>query len=225
MSKVKIKPGDKLDIAWESGLWEPCISNVGDVLDENLFLINTPISRGNIIKLPVNRNFTFLFYTQDGLFQAEGTVLGYCVQNKVSLMKVRVKHLLPVERRGLYRLKLVMEFTYSLLKEMEECSPDKIVPEYKGITEDLSGSGLRFLSGEILNVNERVLCRLNFLEEAMILEGEVLFSEKLETREINAYRIKFLNLSSDKQEKLVRFIFSKERESIRKRRPEIKVIK
>lgn len=223
MQSIDIKLGDKVTISTKDGYRSkhPYPSRVADVLDEHLFLVNTPILRGKIVALPLDKEYIFMFYTEEGLYQAKGMLLEYCVQNNVALMKIKVDDFEHVQRRRFFRVNVIMDFTYTRVKDEDESESDSNMAVYKGVIENLSGNGLCFVTDELLTASENILCSLSLNSASVIVEGKVLSVDRLENHnDIFKYRVELINIEEQQQERIVKYVFDKELELIRKKKLE-----
>ena len=146
MWPVIIKPGDRIRISGKSGYYsrKSFISRIGDILEQEKYLVYTPISEGSFIRLPLDEEYIFLFYTQNGLLQASGTVYEHCIISDVDYIKIEVFEFQRIQRRLFYRLNSLIDFTFTKVKDLSDEKLKDNLPVYKGVTKDISGGGLRF---------------------------------------------------------------------------------
>jgi c-di-GMP-binding flagellar brake protein YcgR len=157
----RIEIGNKVTIGARSGYLavNPYTSGVGEILNDHTFLIYVPIINGVAVMFPVNSSFLFVFYTEGGLYQADGKVLEHCVQNKVTLMKIEVGTFEHTQRRDFYRVNVNMPLTYTRMSEAQIAETEK-KPIYKGVAKNISGGGLCFTTNTQLSPGEHILCNL-----------------------------------------------------------------
>jgi c-di-GMP-binding flagellar brake protein YcgR len=217
MQSFKIKPGDKIRISAENGYFSEnsLLSRIGDIIDQHILLINTPISGRNINRLHVGEEYSFLFYTQDGLLQAKGKIIEYFKQNNVDLTKIEIGQYQDIQRRFFYRLDYILNFTFT---EKNDLTNDgKTIPVYKGIIRNISGGGLCFISDQMLMLNEHILCKLSLNCPDFTVEGRILSIELPENSELKyLYRLEFIDIESELQEQIVRYVIYMQREMIKK---------
>ncbi len=219
MRPVSITPGDKLIISAKAGQFskETYFSRIGDILDSHLLLVYTPISEGSYIWLPVGEEYSFLFYTKDGLFKANGKILGHFLQNNVDLTKIEVNEYNHIQRRNFYRLNFILDFTFIRKKDLAEGIIDDNTPINKGVIKDISGAGLCFISNLVLTLNEILICKLTLNSPELTIEGRVRGIELLDDSDYRyIYRIEFVNIESSLQEQIVQYVFYIQRERIKK---------
>ncbi len=223
MQSIDLKLGDKLTISTKDGYRSkhPYPSRVADILGKSLFLVNAPIFRGKVVALRLDKEYIFMFYTEEGLYQAKGTIEEYCFENNAALIKIKVDDFERVQRRRFFRVSVVMDFTYTRLKDADEPASVRNIPIYKGVIENLSGGGICFVTDELLTSNENILCSILLNNASITVEGKVLSVEPLENHnDIFEYRVELVNIEEQQQERIVKYVLEKELELIRKKKLE-----
>ena len=224
---ININTGDKLiitDLIDENVEISPTksfLSRIGDIYDQHHLLVYTPIAEGIYIRLPLEQEYSFIFYTSQGLYKADGKILEYCVQNKADLMKIEVGDYASIQRRNFYRLNFTQDFTFTSIADLTDEEIGDFVPVYRGVIKDISGGGLCFISGADLNQNEYIICNLTLKSEPITIEGKVLAKESLDNMQSRyLYRIDFDNINSAIQERIVQYVFYAQRQIIRRKKLE-----
>jgi len=205
---------DKVTIGKKTGhlALYPYVSRVAEVINAHQFLIYAPIVNGDMVIPPENSDFIFMFYTENGLYQAGGRVLEHCLQNKVTLLKVQVTEFEHTQRRNFYRVNLIMPLSFTRMNDAGREQTDEEQPVYSGISRNISGSGLYFTSDIPLAVGEQLLCTFSFEGQSLSVEGEVLSAEPYDNiRDTYGIRLRFVNLDDRRQDEIVRYIFKIER--------------
>lgn len=160
---------------------------------------------------------SFLFYTKDGLFKANGKILEHFLQNNVDLTKIEVNEYNHIQRRNFYRLNFILDFTFIRTKDLAEGIIDDNTPINKGVIRDISGGGLCFISNLVLTLNETIICKLTLNSPELTIEGRVRSIELLDDSDDRyIYRIEFVNIESSLQEQIVQYVFYIQRERIKK---------
>jgi len=219
MWSVSNKPGDKLTISAKTGYYsgKTYSSRIGDVLDEHLLLIDIPISRGSYVRLPEGEVCSLLFYTEDGLFQTNGKILGYCVENNVELIRIEIDEYQRIQRRNFYRVNMISDFTFTRAEDLLEGELNDDIPIYKGVIKDISGGGLCFKSDIVMVLNEAITCNLTLSSEKMTVEGRVRGINLLENFDNKyVYRIEFVNIENSMREQIIQYVFYIQREMIKR---------
>lgn len=214
-----IKLGEKLHIIPGTGsrLNYTFVTHVAEQLGNHRLLVYTPISRGNLVRLPEGADYQFLFYTQNELFQASGTVLEHCTINGLHYMKITYSDWQRIQRRTFFRLHCLLDFTFSNLADCSEDQPPQDLPVYKGVIKNLSGGGMFFVTEVKLAQNDEILCHLKLNDKSLTVKGKVIEAEApLATESLYKYRAGFIELERQQEEQLVRFIFSLQLKMIKK---------
>ncbi|WP_099205057.1 flagellar brake protein [Scatolibacter rhodanostii] len=196
-------------------------SSVADVLGENQFLFYMPQVKKVVFKPSVGSRHEFVLYTPGGLYSGEGTVLGFVWQNNVLLMKAEIDELEYTQRRDFFRVDVSIPMTYSL-PENQEPLEDGTLPLYKGKIGNLSASGLCFITDRPLQ--EQMTIEINFPDEILpdAVKAEILSSteclHKVNGHKAYKTRVRYRNLTSRRQERIIRYVFKAEREIILRKR-------
>ena len=95
------------------------------------------------------------------------------------------------------------------------------LPLSKGMTADLSGGGVRFLSKEQYKPDSHIYIEFNLVignkEQTYALVGLVLQSKASEVRDGEfEHRVKFVVIDSVQREEIIRYIFDEERKNRRR---------
>lgn len=218
MGLKDIKPGDKLEIIAvdADGVVNSYISRVGDVLDERTFLVDAPISQTQFVDVATGKEYDFMFYLKEHVVHAKGVVKEQLTQNKAVLLKVAVRDYRVIQRRQFYRVDTMIDFTYSRAKDMEETEPLKHVPVYTGTITNISGNGMRFVSRALLTQNEIVQCTFTIDGSIILAKAKVRSHEELPERAgTYDYRAELADIRPEMQDKIVRYVFLKQRENIK----------
>ena len=209
-----IELGDNLTMSTKLGFQSKLFysTSVAEVLGDKLFLIYAPIVKGEIVKFPLGKEYILVFYSQSGLYQASGSILEYCIQNKVTLMKIEVNEFEHIQRREFFRVNTTMPFTYKLLKNSQASESVNSFDFNKGVVKNISGNGLCFTSSEPLQINEHVQCNLSLEIIRITVEAVVLASDKQDDyADIYLCRAYLVNLHRSHQQEIIRYVMKKER--------------
>ncbi|MDD4565052.1 MAG: flagellar brake protein [Eubacteriales bacterium] len=219
MSEIGIRAGDKLEIKVQSkdGKEHSYTTHVAKTMNETLMFVHAPIFAGRVVKLAADDKYEFSFFAQDGFYRAKGTVSDhYFINNEDTLVRLEVYEYVHIQKRGLFRLDVDLDFTYSRLADSEGSEGD--MPVYKGTVKNISGGGLSCESDVLLTKEEHILCRLTLLKQLVTVEGRVLDVRQLQDDEkkqdVYAYRIVFVDIESRAQDKIIQYILAKQREAL-----------
>lgn len=238
LSKI-ISPGNRLEITKvvsekkrkqlqeeNSVFAKTLVSQVYDVVDETQLKIAMPIVEGRVIPLPINERFDVCFYTDFGLYTSGFTVIERYKENGLYVLVIElIYELKKFQRRQYYRFECVMDADF--VKADEEFLKGEIddyvldekfddAPKVPGTIMDISGGGIRFVSGEKLEKNSIVLVKLDLIfkdkQKTKVIMGKVLSSNKTKN-DAGMYeqRIEFCDIKGSDREKIIKYIFEQER--------------
>lgn len=221
------------------------VSSLLEEPDGDELKIAMPIDAGKIIPLPVGGRYVMCFYTQKGLYQCKCEVIKRIKDDRMFSLIVRMYTALEKnQRREYFRLDCVIDMRYrtvspaeivlrkrlaagrfSSLEDEYECQQKlkaiEEVFEEKGIVTDISGGGLRFHTDKQLDKENEIIVKLQLPMEndtlTLMASAEVISSNKSAKR-ANSFdnRIRFVKISEDEREQVIKFIFLQERKNLRR---------
>lgn len=235
--------GDKIELVRQDSFGRPVKSEVNyisqllDIISEDMARIALPIANGLLVPLEVGENYSLCFYTEKGLFQCTCTVSNRFKENNLYIADILLtSDLEKVQRRQYYRCQCVFDITYHYIddkeKKMKELLQQGKVPiemiadvEEKineisskydsGIAIDLSGGGLKFTCGRQFKKDDLLMIRLPFssgTNDFLEVKGRIVGSERnLKRDTIFDNRVEFVDIAQRQREDIIRFIFEQER--------------
>ena len=238
LSKI-IKPGDKLELRKVERVQENgdeafyrkvYHSKVCEILSEDRMEITMPIEKGKLLLLQVDSEYDLYFYTENGLYQCFARVVDRYKSNNVYIILVELtSNLRKQQRREYYRFSCALEMDTRKLSEAElqnALHSERSVKSQteklnKGVIVDISGGGLRFIVEQKYDVDSLVVCVYRLLIEGQHKEynlvGKVLSVKELENRQgVFEHRVQYVNINTEEQEEIIRYIFQEERKHRRK---------
>lgn len=202
-------------------------SRVDSVVDDEQIQILMPIVEGKIIPLPLNTRYDVCFYTGNGMYKARVVVTDRYKENGFYFLVLTLSsQLRKYQRRQYYRLECTIPVPYRLLtdEDMAAIREDSNVlieileemPFKNGNTLDLSGGGVRFISGEQLERETHILINLSMIkqidEKDIAVLGRVIASTRKDKKgERFEHRIEYANIDGQTREKIIKYIFEQER--------------
>lgn len=238
LSKI-IKPGDKLElqkvekvqkngnIAVYKKVYH---SKVCEILSEDRMEITMPIEKGKLVLLQVDSEYDLYFYTDNGLYQCFARVVDrYKADNVYMILVELTSNLRKQQRREYYRFSCALEMDTRKLTEEE--LQDALHDEYgikakmeklnKGVIVDISGGGLRFVVEQKYEADSLVVCVYRLLIKGQRKEyniiGKVLSVKELANKPgVYEHRIQYVNINTEEQEEIIRYIFQEERKHRKK---------
>lgn len=208
-------------------------SKIFDVLEDNKLKLAMPIEGGNVILFPLEQVFEVFFYTTNGLYQAKGKVVEKLKENNIFILVLELTSSVQKnQRREFFRYECTIDVKYTIITEYEsslileeeiEEAREKRIEWKKGIIVDISGGGIRFTSGDEFLKASYVLCKFTLIINSKAREFstiiKIISSDKILNR-IGQYenRAKFISMSPEDSEQVVRYIFIEERKSRKNRK-------
>lgn len=208
-------------------------SKILDIIDEDTIKLAMPIESGNIVLLPLDGIFEVFFYTDGGLYQSKGKVIERLKENNLFVFIFEITQ--PIkknQRREFYRFSCVIDMKYAKVTELES---KMLLPEVieeargeridwqEGFIVDISGGGVRFTTSEEFLKDCYVITNFNLMINHRMKQFstmiKVISSEKIINRS-GQYenRGKYISLTKEETEEIVRYIFEEERKSRKNRK-------
>lgn len=205
-------------------------SRIHEILSEDTLEILMPMEKQKLILLPIDKEFDLHFYGEHVLYQCFAKIADRYKSGNVYLLQVELtSNLRKYQRREFYRFSCALEMCARNLEEAEiESIANKTpfvlqpgLPLKRSIIVDISGGGLRFVSGQKYEPESLLYCSYNLFvggeRKQYEIVGKVLSSRELENRKgTYEHRVQYYNLSTDVREEIIKYIFEEERRNRRK---------
>lgn len=207
-------------------------SMVCEIFENGELELLMPIEAGKLMLLSLEYRYEFVFYTRYGLYKSIGEVKErYKSENKYMVRIELHTPLSKFQRRQFYRLQCMIDMKYYHItnEQFELGDTDAIVEsvrmenhsqkQQKACIVDISGGGVRFVSGTENNADSYILMtiRLNGEKEdkTYTIVGHIIQCERIEHSEITDVkyenRVEFVLTNVKIQEEIIRYIFEQER--------------
>ena len=205
------------------------ISQVENIFSNGDFEIDMPIYQRKLVLLHNGARYKFLFYGDKYNYEATAIVKDrYKTDNQYLVRVALITQPEKVQRREYYRCCTTFELKYHNMSPAEVDSPkfETIMENYKvinlenimihALVMDISGGGIKMVTRSANEVGsyKRLIFELpvDGKMETFSICGQIL-SCKLREDTNSRYenRLKFIKLSQDSREKIIRFIFEEER--------------
>lgn len=231
------KPGDKVEIVKvESGennenfdKITTYFSKIYDIIEEDKMKIAMPTEGTRMVPLELNDKYEICMYTSQGLYRCRAVMTERYKEDNiyVAIMELYTG-VQKYQRRQHYRLECNIELRYRVLTEDEknlllssktpETFQNEVIGkgQIRGITLDISGGGIRFISqspdveGEHLLV-EFDIQLMNVKKHFSIVAVQIDTRRNEKKRDIYEHRVQFENISQREREDLIKYIFEEER--------------
>ncbi|GKX28965.1 pilus assembly protein PilZ [Vallitalea longa] len=206
--------GDKVEISRlkfnmnETYKNEQVYASILQDIGDNELIITAPVKNGKIIPLEVGATYVLSIYTKNGLYKCKTSVKNRYKQKELHFITFEIKsEFKKSQRRKYYRLECILPILFTDIN-------DNIWNE--GLIVDISGGGLRFTSKQKLGTNTTIRCKINLAMNDKVnhidLKGNVLLSDIVDFDTMKyETRIMFCDISNVDREKIIKFIFEKER--------------
>lgn len=219
MLSESIKIGDRVEIqqARENDRPKKYLSQVENILAPDNMVLHVPISYGQLVELSKDNDYRFVFFTEKGIYRFSGTIEGSKEENGFALMVVKIfGEGEKQQRRDFFRLDCILPMKFSKMEKESMDAPEN-AEIYQGIVKDVSGGGLCFLSNDNLEEEDIVKLIIKLDDDILVAIGEVLHKHYFPKSNYKyQYRIGFIGIRPGEQEKIVQFIFDRQKRELRK---------
>lgn len=182
-------------------------------LSENAITISSPLYRGEIVPVNMGEKIKIIINVDNGILQFEITVLDRKKIHNINCLVVsKPESLQKIQRRNFFRIKCQVDVEYRKLVEISQFCKD---PFIKTSTKDISGGGLLLVAHE--NVTKEsileVIIHLPKYGEINTVGKVVMVKDGVEdTKGKKEIALEFVVIEEKDREKIVKFIFEKQRE-------------
>jgi len=190
-------------------------------LSSNLAKIGMPIFKGAYLQIFRGTNLKVRAYSSRAVYLFKSKVYSSGKEGNIRYLIINIPEtIVRVQRRQHARIPVSEEGTFCFKEDLENSeSEENIQPaKYRFMTKDFSAGGLAIVTSKEMKVGQKIIINLALKNEIRLenMESEVVRSIGKTTSGEYIYGIKFLNLTREKEEELVRFVFKLERESFKK---------
>ncbi|MBL5981426.1 hypothetical protein NAAC61_04815 [Petrotoga sp. 8T1HF07.NaAc.6.1] len=187
----------------------------------NLAKIGMPIFKGAYLQIFRGTNLKVRAYSSRAVYLFKSKVYSSGKEGSIRYLIINIPEtIVRVQRRQHARIPVSEEGTFYLKEEQENnVNQVNVQPsQYRFITKDFSAGGLAIVTSKEMKAGQKIIINLALKNEIRLenMESEVVRSIGKTTSGEYIYGIKFLNLTREKEEELVRFVFKLERESFKK---------
>ena len=212
-------------------------SFVYDVRSDEEIVLSNPIHEGALYPMEKSYTYYFRFFIENsGMFLFKGKMMERIKFDHLPSVVIRLESdIKRIQRRKFYRVSLISVGYFlierrlsneevDLLKERmkkkykneSDFIIDKVVyDKFAFDTIDISGGGLRVTTNHAFELGEFVIGEFNVANSWVKFKGELVRVEKKDNNR-HEVGIKFLELDSNTQSKIVAYVFEVERNLIKK---------
>lgn len=231
-----VVPGSKVDIRVENtkkhtkdeGMpYKDYRSQVYDVISDDQVEVVMPMEKFGMVLLPVGEEYDLFFNSKNGLYQCRARVVERIKKETLYVLVMDITtNLKREQRREYYRFSCSLPIETRLLDKNEltnmenrgwknvELTPE--LPTKLDTTLDIGGGGLRFVSEDAYEDGDILLCIYQLETDKGLrtyqLPGKILSVRRgLIRTDLFEHRIKYLSITNDERDDIMKYIFKEER--------------
>lgn len=199
-------------------------SQIHDILSEDRLEITMPMEQAKLQLLPVDSEYTMYIFTSNGVYRCGTRVAERYKSGNIYLLSMNLtSNLSKHQRREFYRYECAIELKVRGMKPSEIKAAERRTneflteqPLYKGVIVDISGGGLRFVTGTVFEPDSflylEFILQLPAGPKVYRVAGRLLTAKGMENKPgLYENRIQFINLDPREREEIIKFIFEQER--------------
>ena len=201
-------------------------SKVYEILTEDTLEITMPMEQTKLILLPVDGEYDMVIYGQQP-YQCFVRIIDRYKSNNVYILVVELtSNLRKFQRRNYYRFSCALDMHSRALvdeevKAVEQNAAYSLTPGLplkRSVIVDISGGGLRFISGQCYEPGSLIYCNYQLVSDGASREcevvGMILSAKEVENKSGNyEHRVQYVNLDVDDRERIIKYIFEEERKN------------
>lgn len=232
-----ISVGNKIEIKSNAEKSKTYLSQIEDISDKKYIRISAPIHEGKIVPLTVGATYELVILVKESCYWCKAIITNRNKEDTLHYMELEIiTDLKKFQRRNFFRFKCVLDMKYIVFEKfdqlnelnqsianlqfnsiMEYCEKNGDFKINDGLIKDISGGGIRFVSNGVLQKG-------NGIKSAIILNNFVvnIDCEIVQVNHINndlykyEYQSKYINISDDNREKVIKYIFDAQRKLLQK---------
>lgn len=202
MSNFIVKVNDRVEIIIDNKIFKSIIQDI----EEDSIKINIPVCDGEYLSLRTNDILELNSYSNGKYFNFHCEVIERGRENNIIYYKLSSPYKVKeIQRRDFVRVDFLN------IVEFKKISKENNNEETDGFKEalmiDLSGGGMRFKTKEKLQKYDEVILEFKLNDKINCLNAKIIRLEKTDRNEY-IYGVKFINISENKREKVIKEIFN-----------------
>lgn len=210
--KVELSLGHKINIkrikSKANGVYP---SQILDILDDEIIIVSGPLHKRDIVLLNKDEIVEVSYIIEDkGKYSFRAKVLDRDNSKIYRLKLKRISDVNRVQLRGFYRLEVDVPVKKEFV--IEEDGKRRIIEE-NCRSQNISGGGIKLYSNYEHKIDDQVLCSFSIDNHQIVAMGEVV---RIEEVDIFYYKygigVKFVELNEEDRDRIISFIFQKQRE-------------
>lgn len=201
------------------------VSQLLDIKGDDSIVIAAPIFEGKLVFVSNNAKIAVMFQIDklgliafDGILEAKDTI------DNISVFYIRRSgDFYKIQRRNHYRLDIMLDVYYAQMPERlsDKINSEKDISFTKTFSKDISGSGACFISNDEFSLDTPLVIKVDLPDgETVEARCEVARCVEVSIGGTKRYNIgvKFTAISKINEEKLIRYIFLKQKEILKQKR-------
>lgn len=190
--------GEKIEIHYKNNEYK---SQILDFTKNNI-IVSGPIHKNSIVPIHKDKIITIMYTLENrGRYWFKAKVISNSLDNIYKLVIKRINDIKREQEREYYRLNKVID-----IKILIE---DEII---KGLSEDISGNGLKLLSNKKFEENQTFDICFSLLDNNLSIKGKIVRSEISIDKSYNyIYGIEFVGIDKSTRDNIIKFIFNEQR--------------
>lgn len=185
-------------------------SQILDISDNDIILISGPIYKNKLMFLHNDEMIRIIYVLENrGKYAFDAEILNINLSEVYKLKIRRISEVKKIQLRSFYRFEISIPVTkYFLYKYNKE---EKTIAE-KCETKDISGNGLRISTNYKHNIGDVIICEFYIDDYLINTKARIIRIEDLDSFSYKySIGIQFIDLDEVEKDKIVKFIFSKQR--------------
>jgi len=215
MMKQVIQVNQRVELeAFVQGEWR-CYPSRIEGVDEQHILLAAPLKGGVLEPVSIGTTIKATIVYRDRVFEFDSVVVNRRRGDVPCLVVEWPQELRPANRRGFFRLDVLLNMNYALLAADEEVD-ELPVPEKEGLIKNLSASGLFawIEDEEGLDIGRRMVVDIQLPETRDTVLGRIVRKEKVpeDHKGRVAVGLEIEQITPAFQDAIIRYLFEQQRE-------------
>lgn len=191
-------------------------SNIQDLTSEYIG-ISIPVLTGRYLPLSKGETVEVLYYFNKEIYGFKTTVIGRKIDKIFIILLAHPSKIKTVQRRNYVRVPISLEISFAIVEKEKNLTNlnDNRYEFFNVTTMDISGGGISVISDKSIRYGDHVMVKLPILDETLTILGKIVRIDKKEDNKKN-YGVSFLNIDNRTRDRIIRYIFQKMRDYIKK---------
>ena len=193
-----------------TGEMEEYASKIVGIEENDIFLLETPIKQTQLVLL-INGSVVNMIYMHEnlGMYSVDLEVVEKIRDdNNIPLVRAKkVSDIRKIQRRNFFRLLTSMDIAVRKINGV-------VLEDTK--TVDISGGGIRLLSKQDFDINDIVRLDFQLESKEFSVDAKVVKIDYTDVRGAKEVSLQFIDILEKDRNEIIRFIFDKQREGIKK---------